>query len=166
MGICRLPVCFDFSRRILFLNPSLSVLNSGLKFSKWSRDDEASEKQSGKADDENVFTGNVPLDQLQVSYCRSSGPGGQNVNKVNSKVEIRFHVQSAQWIPPLGRKKLLETCQHMMNKNGQLIVTSEKTRYQQLNTTDCLERLKALIIKACEPPPELSPETKLMISSR
>ncbi|CAN8007312.1 unnamed protein product, partial [Ixodes pacificus] len=89
MGICRLPVCLKFSRRILFQNSSLSVLNSGRKFSKWPRDDETSEKPAGKADDENLFTGNVPLDQLQVSYCRSSGPGGQNVNKGKHAISSR-----------------------------------------------------------------------------
>ncbi|CAN8002195.1 unnamed protein product [Ixodes hexagonus] len=166
MGIFRLPVCFEISRRISGLSRSLPASNGNRTYSKWSGNGEESGNPPAKADDENVFTGNVPLDQLQVSYCRSSGPGGQNVNKVNSKVEIRFHVPSAEWIPPLGRKKLLETVSHMMNKEGHLILISEKTRHQQLNTSDCLERLKALVVKACEPPPEISPETKRIISAR
>ena len=41
----------------------------------------------------------IPLDKIEFSYARSSGPGGQNVNKVNTKAELRFHVLSAEWLP-------------------------------------------------------------------
>ena len=41
----------------------------------------------------------IPLDKIEFSYARSSGPGGQNVNKVNTKAELRFHVMSAEWLP-------------------------------------------------------------------
>ncbi|GCB81355.1 hypothetical protein scyTo_0023139, partial [Scyliorhinus torazame] len=41
----------------------------------------------------------IPADRLTVTYCRSSGPGGQNVNKVNTKAEVRFHVATADWLP-------------------------------------------------------------------
>jgi hypothetical protein len=47
----------------------------------------------------------IPMDKVDFKYARSSGPGGQNVNKVNSKAEIRFHVQSANWLPPEVKKK-------------------------------------------------------------
>ena len=46
----------------------------------------------------------IPMDKVNFKYARSSGPGGQNVNKVNSKAEIRFHVQSANWLPPEVKK--------------------------------------------------------------
>ena len=48
------------------------------------------------------------LDQLDITYSRSSGPGGQNVNKVNTKVDIRFHLDSASWISDEIKQKLRE----------------------------------------------------------
>ena len=46
------------------------------------------------------------VDKLTVSYTRSSGPGGQNVNKVNTKAEVRFHIDSADWLPAEAKQKL------------------------------------------------------------
>nr|XP_014337718.1 PREDICTED: peptidyl-tRNA hydrolase ICT1, mitochondrial [Bos mutus] len=51
----------------------------------------------------------IPVDRLTISYCRSSGPGGQNVNKVNSKAEVRFHLASADWIAEPVRQKMALT---------------------------------------------------------
>ncbi|XP_035467619.2 peptidyl-tRNA hydrolase ICT1, mitochondrial isoform X2 [Scophthalmus maximus] len=50
----------------------------------------------------------IPVDRLTVSYSRSSGPGGQNVNKVSTKAEVRFHVHTADWIPEDVRQKIFE----------------------------------------------------------
>lgn len=47
------------------------------------------------------------MNQIEVKYSRSSGPGGQNVNKVDTKVDLRFHVESSAWIPESVREKLL-----------------------------------------------------------
>lgn len=54
------------------------------------------------------FSGYIPMDQVSVTYSRSAGPGGQNVNKVNTKVDLRFNVQSASWIHDDIKSKLLE----------------------------------------------------------
>lgn len=48
------------------------------------------------------------IEKLKIQSCRSSGAGGQHVNKINTKVEIRFYVASADWIPESSRKRLLE----------------------------------------------------------
>lgn len=59
-----------------------------------------------KTDDK--FNGYIPMNQLKVTYSRSSGPGGQNVNCVDTKVDIRFHVSSADWLSEETKKLLLD----------------------------------------------------------
>lgn len=55
-----------------------------------------------------AFNGVIPLDKLQVTYDKASGPGGQNVNKVNTKVDLRFHVKDASWISDAVKERLSE----------------------------------------------------------
>jgi len=54
------------------------------------------------------FSGYIPLDKIQITYSASSGPGGQNVNSVNTKVDLRFQVDNATWLSEEIRTKLLE----------------------------------------------------------
>lgn len=54
------------------------------------------------------FNGYIPMNKIRVKYSRSSGPGGQHVNKVDTKVDLRFHVESSTWIPDAVRKRMLE----------------------------------------------------------
>jgi peptidyl-tRNA hydrolase ICT1 len=58
--------------------------------------------------DKDKFNGFIPVDQLQITYDRSSGAGGQNVNKVATKVDLRFHVDSASWISDAVKNRLKE----------------------------------------------------------
>jgi peptidyl-tRNA hydrolase ICT1 len=71
----------------------------------------------------------VPLDKIDFSYARSSGPGGQNVNKVNTKAEIRFNVASSDWIPDDVKRRLVEYQSNKISKEGDLIITSQEHRY-------------------------------------
>ncbi|KAK6187738.1 hypothetical protein SNE40_005695 [Patella caerulea] len=104
------------------------------------------------------FSGYIPTDQLTISYSRSSGPGGQHVNKVNTKVEIRFHVESAEWIPQWVRDKLVQKEQNNINKEGFLIITSDRSRKQMLNQADCLDKLRTMIFNSCQKPYEPTEE--------
>ncbi|KAF7243791.1 hypothetical protein EG68_10779 [Paragonimus skrjabini miyazakii] len=70
--------------------------------------DQLSKASPPKKEQADRFQGFIPLDDLQISYSLSSGPGGQHVNKTRSKVEIRFHIPSASWIPENVRSHLME----------------------------------------------------------
>ncbi|KAL5241079.1 hypothetical protein ACI65C_008489 [Semiaphis heraclei] len=109
--------------------------------------------------DNKVFTGYIPVEELDITYSTSSGPGGQNVNKVNTKVDLRFKVESAQWLKEEVRQKLIDINQNKLTKEGYLVIRSEKTRSQQLNLADAIERLRSLIWKAAEPEPKPSEES-------
>ncbi|XP_055545884.1 peptidyl-tRNA hydrolase ICT1, mitochondrial [Wyeomyia smithii] len=106
------------------------------------------------------FTGFIPLDKLQITYSRSSGPGGQNVNTVSTKVDVRFHLDSANWLSETVRTRLAELQRGRITKEGYLVIKSELTRSQQMNMADALEKLRSFIREAEKPQTvELSPET-------
>ncbi|XP_070580619.1 large ribosomal subunit protein mL62-like [Ptychodera flava] len=111
-------------------------------------------------EDSDKFTGHIPIDQLTIKYSRSSGPGGQNVNKVNSKVDLRFHVPSAEWIPEDIRNKMMEKFKTKINARGELIVTSDRTRMQIKNLADCLQKVREMVEEASQKPKELSDKDK------
>ncbi|XP_075846176.1 large ribosomal subunit protein mL62 isoform X2 [Microtus pennsylvanicus] len=100
----------------------------------------------------------IPLDRLSISYCRSSGPGGQNVNKVNSKAEVRFHLASADWIAEPVRQKIALKHKNKINKAGELVLTSEISRYQFRNLAECLQKIRDMIAEANQMPKEPSKE--------
>ncbi|KAL3314117.1 Peptidyl-tRNA hydrolase ict1, mitochondrial [Cichlidogyrus casuarinus] len=102
--------------------------------------------------DGSKFCGFIPLEELNISYMTSSGPGGQHVNKTRSKVEIRFNVQKASFVPDHLRELIAKKEAGRINKDGELIVSSDKTRQQILNKADCLERIRQ-IIRAAEAKP-------------
>ncbi|KAK2151404.1 hypothetical protein LSH36_364g01062 [Paralvinella palmiformis] len=112
------------------------------------------------------FSGYIPVDELDVRYSRSSGPGGQNVNKVSTKVEVRFHVQSASWIPDFAKEILLQNEQTRITKDGFLVVRSEKTRKQMLNQADCLEKIRSMIWRASILPREPTEEEIAIMEKR
>ncbi|KAK7500989.1 hypothetical protein BaRGS_00007869 [Batillaria attramentaria] len=104
------------------------------------------------------FTGYIPVEDLEISYSRSSGPGGQNVNKVNTKVEVRFHVPSASWLTSDIKSKLTEMQKTRITKDGYLVVTSDRTRKQMLNQADCMDKIRTMVFKAAEKPRGLTEE--------
>ncbi|NXC43486.1 ICT1 hydrolase, partial [Penelope pileata] len=108
----------------------------------------------------------IPMDRLTVSYCRSSGPGGQNVNKVNTKAEVRFHLASADWIPEAVREKMAVMHRNKINRAGELIVNSEESRYQMRNLAICLEKIRVLVTEATEKPKVVSKETAQQLIAR
>ncbi|NXX80539.1 ICT1 hydrolase, partial [Urocolius indicus] len=104
--------------------------------------------------------------RLTISYCRSSGPGGQHVNKVNTKAEVRFHLASADWIPEAVREKLASMQRNKINRAGELIVSSEESRYQMRNLAICLEKIRTMVTEATEKPKVVSKETTQKLIER
>lgn len=106
------------------------------------------------------FDGVIPIKRLIIESCRSTGPGGQHVNKKNTRVSVSFHLESADWLPPETREKLAEIHKARLNKDGFLTIRSDKTRAQTLNIADCLDKMRCYISEAEQPPePEISLET-------
>mmetsp|Transcript_19387 Transcript_19387/g.38892 ORF Transcript_19387/g.38892 Transcript_19387/m.38892 type:complete len:275 (-) Transcript_19387:55-879(-) len=87
----------------------------------------------------------IPEDQLQISFSRSSGAGGQNVNKVNTKVELRFHLDSAKWIPQEVRQRLKSNESNRISNEGMMTVTSQEYRTQAQNRKDALKKLEDIL---------------------
>ncbi|XP_071968549.1 large ribosomal subunit protein mL62 [Engystomops pustulosus] len=100
----------------------------------------------------------IPVDRLTISYSKSSGPGGQNVNKVNTKAEIRFHLSSADWIPEDVRQKISQQNRNRINREGELIVSSQVSRYQMRNLADCLDKIRTMISEANQKPKPVTKE--------
>ncbi|KAM6245204.1 large ribosomal subunit protein mL62 [Porphyrio hochstetteri] len=121
---------------------------------------------AGSAPETQPGTLDIPLARLTVSYCRSSGPGGQRVNKVNTKAEVRFHLASADWIPEATRQKMALMHRNKINRAGELIVDSEESRYQMRNLAICLEKIRTMVTEATEKPKVVSKETAQKLIER
>ncbi|KAI0090358.1 RF-1 domain-containing protein [Irpex rosettiformis] len=89
-------------------------------------------------------TQTIPKDLVELSFARSSGPGGQNVNKVNTKATIRCPLHSG-WIP-LWAHDALKKSPHYVVSSQSLLVTSTTTRSQSQNLADCLSKLHRIIL--------------------
>lgn len=94
------------------------------------------------------FSGYIPIEKLEITYCKSSGPGGQNVNKVDTKVDIRFHLETADWLSEDIKKNIISQYKNRINKDGFLIVRSDITRSQLYNQAAAMTLLRDIIRKA------------------
>ncbi|WP_145099551.1 alternative ribosome rescue aminoacyl-tRNA hydrolase ArfB [Rosistilla carotiformis] len=107
----------------------------------------------------------IPADQLTVTHARSSGPGGQNVNKVNSKVTVSWQVDDNNILDPEWTRRVQVRHQNRINQLGQLSLTSQQYRQQPRNLEDCLSKLRELLLQ-CQHPPKRRRETKPTFGSK
>lgn len=94
----------------------------------------------------------VPLTELHWSYARSGGPGGQNVNKVASKVLLRWDLAGTESLPPDVKARLQSRERGRITNEGELVLTSQRHRDQERNRQDCLDKLREMILKATHVP--------------
>ncbi len=90
----------------------------------------------------------IPESELDESFIRASGPGGQNVNKVSSAVQLRFDVRASPSLPDEVAVRLMRLAGSRMTREGVLVLTADRFRTQERNRADARERLQALVAAA------------------
>jgi ribosome-associated protein len=100
-----------------------------------------------------AVTRTITLDEreLEEHFIRSSGPGGQNVNKVSTAVQLRFAIDASPTLGESVRRRLKSLAGRRVTREGVLVITAERHRTRERNRADALERLLDLIRRAAEP---------------
>lgn len=128
----------------------------------YSPDEESSKMETSEDQmEENI----IPNSEISEHFSRSSGKGGQNVNKVSTKVEARWNINESEAFSEEEKKKIKAKYPNRINDKGELIVTSEETREQSKNREDAIKKLNDLVGQALKEERERIP-TKPTKSSK
>jgi peptidyl-tRNA hydrolase ICT1 len=103
----------------------------------------------------------LPREKLTVSFSRSSGAGGQNVNKVSTKAEVRFALGDASWLAPSVRARVAALFPGAVSAAGDVFVSSQRHRTQEANLADALAKLTSMVTRAAAVPKVRATRTAL-----
>jgi ribosome-associated protein len=100
------------------------------------------------------ITRSISIDEREIheEFIRASGPGGQNINKVATAVQLRFNVVNSPSLPDDVRERLIQLAGRRMTDKGVLIIEARRFRTQERNRKDAIDRLVELVRKAAEKP--------------
>jgi ribosome-associated protein len=94
----------------------------------------------------------IPEEEVEWSFVRSGGPGGQNVNKVASRAVLRWRLGASTVLPEEARRRLLGQQRRRITTEGDLLIQSQRYRDQARNREDCLDKLRDMILQALHVP--------------
>jgi len=95
---------------------------------------------------------NIPFSEFSFSFARSSGAGGQHINKVNSKVIMNWRIDETQCCSPSVIERFKEKYKQLILDNGEVQLVSQKSRSQKANIDDCIEKLQEMLASVLRPP--------------
>lgn len=104
----------------------------------------------------------IPADEIRLSFSRSSGPGGQNVNKSNTKVELRFDLLGSNALEGGQKARAANKLRRRLTRDGELVIACDRHRSQEQNRRECLERLADILREALrrKPPRKTTAPTR------
>jgi len=97
---------------------------------------------------------NLPIHEIDFKYVRSSGPGGQNVNKLATAVQARFHIETSSWLTDIQKEQLRVQHPNRINQKGEFVLFNQDHRSQHRNKDACLQHLKRILEAASAAPKE------------
>ncbi|MGD0519509.1 MAG: alternative ribosome rescue aminoacyl-tRNA hydrolase ArfB [Thermoguttaceae bacterium] len=99
----------------------------------------------------------IPMREFTFTFSRSSGPGGQNVNKLSTKATLRWPMRTSKSLPDAVRSRFLAKFGNKLTIDGDLLITSQRFRDAGRNTADCLEKLRCMLNSVAETPKQRRP---------